>query len=155
MLEYVATLDELDTSGIEPTAHAIALDTPVRSDEAAPAMDPALAVACAPESAGTAFVVPKVLDEDDRIRQFVIRSIMCNFELDFAALKARFGIDYERYFARENRALDATIEPAFYRREADRLRITPEGQLFVRNICMAFDRYLDRGPEKPIYSKTV
>jgi aspartyl-tRNA(Asn)/glutamyl-tRNA(Gln) amidotransferase subunit C len=65
VLGYVATLDELDTSGIEPTAHAIALETPVRADEAAASMDPELAVACAPERAGTAFVVPKVLDEGE------------------------------------------------------------------------------------------
>jgi aspartyl-tRNA(Asn)/glutamyl-tRNA(Gln) amidotransferase subunit C len=65
VLGYVATLDELDTSGIEPTAHAIALQTPVRLDEAVPGMDPELAVEGAPQSAGTAFVVPKVLDEEE------------------------------------------------------------------------------------------
>jgi aspartyl-tRNA(Asn)/glutamyl-tRNA(Gln) amidotransferase subunit C len=62
VLEYVATLDELDTSGITPTAHAIALETPLRSDEPTQGMDPELAVANAPVAAGTAFSVPKVLD---------------------------------------------------------------------------------------------
>jgi aspartyl-tRNA(Asn)/glutamyl-tRNA(Gln) amidotransferase subunit C len=63
ILDYVATLQELDTEGVTPTAHAIALATPVRPDEAAEPMNPELVVANAPESVGTAFVVPKVIDE--------------------------------------------------------------------------------------------
>ncbi|MBW2272933.1 MAG: Asp-tRNA(Asn)/Glu-tRNA(Gln) amidotransferase subunit GatC [Deltaproteobacteria bacterium] len=64
ILDYVATLEELDTQGIEPTAHAIPLDTPVREDEAVPGIDPELAVGGAPQRAGTAFVVPKVIDDE-------------------------------------------------------------------------------------------
>ena len=64
ILDYVAALQALDTEGVEPTAHALALSTPMRADEAATAMDPELAVSNAPESAGTAFVVPKVIDEE-------------------------------------------------------------------------------------------
>ena len=64
ILDYVAALQNLDTEGVEPTAHATRLATPLRRDEAAPAMDPALAIANAPQSAGGAFVVPKVIDEE-------------------------------------------------------------------------------------------
>ncbi len=64
ILDYVASLQELDTEGVEPTAHAIALATPLRSDRATAAMDPELAVANAPERAGTAFVVPRVIDAE-------------------------------------------------------------------------------------------
>lgn len=66
ILDYVATLEELDTTGVEPTAQAQQLATPVRPDEALAPMDPELVVANAPESAGTAFVVPKVIDEEGR-----------------------------------------------------------------------------------------
>jgi aspartyl-tRNA(Asn)/glutamyl-tRNA(Gln) amidotransferase subunit C len=59
ILDYVAALQQLDTEGVEPTA-------PVRSDEAVTPMDPESAVANAPESAGTAFVVPKVIDEEGK-----------------------------------------------------------------------------------------
>ena len=64
ILDYVAALQELDTEGVTPTAHAITLATPVRPDEAEEPMDPELAIANAPESVGTAFVVPKVIDEE-------------------------------------------------------------------------------------------
>lgn len=65
ILDYVADLQALDTEGIEPTAHAIPLATPVREDRAEPPMDPELAVANAPASAGTAFVVPKVIEGEE------------------------------------------------------------------------------------------
>ena len=66
ILDYVATLEELDTQGIEPTAHAIPLaTTPLRADEAVPGLDPELVVATAPHSEGFAFVVPKVIDGED------------------------------------------------------------------------------------------
>jgi len=65
ILEYVEALQELATEGIEPTAHAIPLPTPLRPDRAEKAMDPELAVANAPESIGTAFVVPKVIEGEE------------------------------------------------------------------------------------------
>jgi oxygen-independent coproporphyrinogen III oxidase len=97
-----------------------------------------------------------VLDDDDRIRRFVILSIMCNFELDLAELHRRFGVDYDAYFAREDARLRETIDPGFYRREGDKLTVTPLGQVFIRNVCMVFDRYLEDAPgEKPLYSRTI
>ena len=60
----MADLQALDTEGVVPTAHAIALATPTRPDEAAEPMDPDRAVENAPESAGTAFLVPKFVDEE-------------------------------------------------------------------------------------------
>jgi len=61
ILGYVDTLSEVDTTGVEPTAHVIPLATPLRDDEPEPPLDPALAVANAPEASGSAFVVPKVI----------------------------------------------------------------------------------------------
>ena len=48
ILDYVALLQEVDTEGIEPTAHALPRRTPLREDVAVPAMSPDLAVANAP-----------------------------------------------------------------------------------------------------------
>lgn len=63
ILDYVDALQQLDTEGVEPTFHAIPVPTPLREDVAAEPLDPELAVSNAPERAGTAFVVPKVIDE--------------------------------------------------------------------------------------------
>jgi len=64
ILGYVAALEGLDTEGVEPTAHGFELATPLRPDHAAAPIDPELAVANAPARPGTAFLVPKVLEEE-------------------------------------------------------------------------------------------
>lgn len=62
VLDHADQLQELDTTGIEPTAHAIALPTPMREDRAVPGIDPDLALSNAPVRSGSAFVVPKVIE---------------------------------------------------------------------------------------------
>ena len=64
ILVYVAALDSLDTEGVPQTAHGFELATPLRPDVAAEPLDPELAVSNAPEREGTAFLVPKVLEEE-------------------------------------------------------------------------------------------
>ncbi len=64
ILEYVDLLMEVDTSGVEPTAHAIPLATPTRKDEPTGELTPEQAIANAPAADGTAFSVPKVLDDE-------------------------------------------------------------------------------------------
>ena len=81
---------------------------------------------------------------------------MCNFELDLSAVRDRFGVDYHEYFLEEDQKLTKTIEPEFFRREHGKIRVTSMGQLFIRNICMVFDRYLAQETgEGPIYSRTI
>ena len=64
ILDHVAALEALDTDGVEPTAHGFELVTPSRPDRAVNPMDPALAVSNAPEQQDSAFLVPKVLEEE-------------------------------------------------------------------------------------------
>jgi aspartyl-tRNA(Asn)/glutamyl-tRNA(Gln) amidotransferase subunit C len=61
ILAFASALAGVDTTGVEPTSHVIPLATPMRDDVPEPAMDPASAVANAPESSDSAFVVPKVI----------------------------------------------------------------------------------------------
>jgi aspartyl-tRNA(Asn)/glutamyl-tRNA(Gln) amidotransferase subunit C len=65
VLGYVAALERVDTRGVPPTAHVVPLATPLRGDEPEPPMDPALALANAPEAEGTSFVVPKVIEAEE------------------------------------------------------------------------------------------
>ena len=97
-----------------------------------------------------------VLDDDDRLRRTVIHSLMCNFELDLDMVKERFGVDFDTYFAAENRELAETVDADFYERDGGKMRILPKGQLFIRNIVMVYDRYLKQASgKKPIFSRTV
>ena len=65
ILGYVEKLNRLDTRDVAPTSHVIPLATPLRADRALPPLDPELAVANAPEREGSAFVVPKVIEEEE------------------------------------------------------------------------------------------
>jgi aspartyl-tRNA(Asn)/glutamyl-tRNA(Gln) amidotransferase subunit C len=62
ILEYVAQLESLDTTGVEPTAHVGSDATPMREDEPRPSLSQDAALANAPKSAGGGFVVPKTVD---------------------------------------------------------------------------------------------
>ena len=61
ILDQYATLAELDTDAIPPTAQTIELENILRDDVANPSMDPAQVLANAPERDGDFFVVPAIL----------------------------------------------------------------------------------------------
>jgi aspartyl-tRNA(Asn)/glutamyl-tRNA(Gln) amidotransferase subunit C len=61
ILGYMEKLSELDTSGIEPTTHALHLSNAFREDRVVPSLDREDVLALAPEQGGSAFVVPKVI----------------------------------------------------------------------------------------------
>jgi aspartyl-tRNA(Asn)/glutamyl-tRNA(Gln) amidotransferase subunit C len=63
ILGYVGKLRELDTAGVEPLAHALAVHNVLRDDEPREGLTPEQALGGAPESAGDFFRVPRVLDE--------------------------------------------------------------------------------------------
>ena len=98
------------------------------------------------------------LSDDDRLRRYVIAELMCNFHLDAAALRARFGIDLEDRFAPELGRLTEAGGPAadgLVRVERNGLAVTDLGRLFVRNVCMVFDTYLAAHEGRPVFSRTV
>jgi len=64
IMGHVRALDALDTEGVPPTVHGFERATPLRPDHPVPPLDPELAVSNAPARQGTAFLVPKVLEEE-------------------------------------------------------------------------------------------
>lgn len=99
-----------------------------------------------------------LLTDDDLIRRHVISELMCNLHLDRRDTAARFGIDFDRYFAPELEALSAPTGPAadgFLKVTDAALDIPSQGRLFVRNICMYFDRYLADHSGQPVFSRTI
>lgn len=61
MLSYVASLDELDTTGVAPTAHVLPLSNVFREDVPRPSLSQAEALGNAPSSGHGHFRVPKVI----------------------------------------------------------------------------------------------
>ncbi|MFP4058272.1 MAG: Asp-tRNA(Asn)/Glu-tRNA(Gln) amidotransferase subunit GatC [Candidatus Brocadiia bacterium] len=62
ILAYVEKLDELDTTGVEPTAHAMGRRNVFRDDAEQPWPDPQALLANAPARAHGCYLVPKILD---------------------------------------------------------------------------------------------
>jgi aspartyl-tRNA(Asn)/glutamyl-tRNA(Gln) amidotransferase subunit C len=62
ILDYVAKLGELDTSGVEPTAHAADAPARTRIDDARGGLPPDVALANAPDRKGDFFRVPRILE---------------------------------------------------------------------------------------------
>ncbi|MGD0731363.1 MAG: Asp-tRNA(Asn)/Glu-tRNA(Gln) amidotransferase subunit GatC [Terracidiphilus sp.] len=67
ILDYVAELNELDTSGVAPLAQVSELDAAaasnvLRGDILQPSLDRATVLAQAPETDGAFFKVPKVIE---------------------------------------------------------------------------------------------
>ena len=67
ILGYVAELNELDTTGVEPLTQvgellSVAPDTALRADEPRPSLSRELVMTDAPATDGTFFKVPKVIE---------------------------------------------------------------------------------------------
>ena len=100
------------------------------------------------------------LNADDLVRRHVISELMCNFHLSSKDVEARFGINFAVYFAKELRDLASDDGPGadgLLMIDSNGLTVTRRGRLFVRNICMTFDRYLasHQTQTRPVFSRTV
>ena len=62
MLDYIDTLNELDTSGVEPMSHVFPVNNVFREDVVTNKDDRDEILANAPEAKDGAFVVPKTFD---------------------------------------------------------------------------------------------
>ena len=62
MLDYADKLNELDTEGVIPTAHAIPMQNAFREDEIKPSLDRSEILKNAPEADEEGFIVPKVVE---------------------------------------------------------------------------------------------
>lgn len=62
VLGYIEKLNELDVSGVEPTAHAVPLVNVTRADEVRPSLSNQEALRNAPAKSNGLFLVPKIVE---------------------------------------------------------------------------------------------
>ena len=62
ILRYMETLNELDTTGIEPTSHVISLRNVMREDSAKPSLKREDALGNAPDRTDAFYRVPKIIE---------------------------------------------------------------------------------------------
>jgi oxygen-independent coproporphyrinogen-3 oxidase len=99
------------------------------------------------------------LSADDLLRRAVIGQLMCDFALDFASLALPNGATAASYFAAELERLKPLEDDGLLCMGSKGVKVKMRGRLLIRNICMAFDRYLHappvEGPMRPRYSRTI
>ncbi len=95
------------------------------------------------------------LSEDDQRRRYVIMNLMCNFEISFLEFRKKFGVDFKIEFEREIEVLQDFVEDELVQFEKDKMKAIGRGQILIRNIVMAFDRYLEDKAENRKFSNTI
>lgn len=84
------------------------------------------------------------LSADDRFRGEIIERLMCDLEVDLAAVCAR----HQRALTELDAAvvsLAPILGDGLAALEGARLKVIGDGRVIVRTICAAFDRYFDAG----------
>ncbi|MGM0615491.1 MAG: oxygen-independent coproporphyrinogen III oxidase [Pseudomonadota bacterium] len=94
------------------------------------------------------------LNTDDLIRRDVIERLMCDMQIDLAAVSKRWNIDAPRYFATTLARLQGALHDGLVEYRGDLLRATPIGRLLIRHLAMAFDAHLS-GDTTQRYSRIV
>ncbi|GAB2791649.1 oxygen-independent coproporphyrinogen III oxidase [Halomonas shantousis] len=81
------------------------------------------------------------LDQDERIRQYVIQRLTCDMALDAADIGARFDIDGLRYLERLQAHLTPTIPDDFFLFDGKNLKVTSPGRLAIAYLLAELEKF--------------
>jgi oxygen-independent coproporphyrinogen-3 oxidase len=97
------------------------------------------------------------LSEDDRLRRAVISRLLCHMVIFKEEIEQEFKIDFDQYFAGELRGLQSFQDDGLILLDANEIRTSWLGRIFIRNAAMLFDPYLEKQQlaSKPLFSKTL
>src|SRR6267154_1233444 len=97
------------------------------------------------------------LSPDDQLRRAVISRLLCHTVVIKEEIAREFHIDFDDYFADELARLEASRNDGLVLLEPNEIRTTWLGRIFIRNLAMVFDPYLERQQlaAKPLFSKTL
>lgn len=93
--------------------------------------------------------------EDDEKRRAIILDLMCRFSLDY---DAHGGVEaFRLQYSSAMEAMEPLARDGLIELDDRGIRVTSIGRLFVRNVAMPFDAYLEkqRKAKKPMFSRTV
>jgi oxygen-independent coproporphyrinogen III oxidase len=95
------------------------------------------------------------LNDDDILRRSVISRLLCHCVLHKKEIESEFGIRFDEYFADEVSRLESLRADGLVTLSADSISVTQLGRIFIRNVGMVFDKYLQKPKSKPVFSKTL
>ncbi|HYL67804.1 MAG TPA: oxygen-independent coproporphyrinogen III oxidase [Candidatus Limnocylindria bacterium] len=97
------------------------------------------------------------LTPDDQIRRAVIGRLLCHTVIPKYEVEKEFSISFDEYFAPEVQRLEEFRAEGLVALAPGEIRVTSLGRVFIRNVAMAFDRYLyeQQMDQRPLFSKTL
>lgn len=96
------------------------------------------------------------LNDDDRIRQYVIMELMSNFKLDISRFEKLYNVKFAEYFADALEELKPFEADELLTMTPTLIECSPTGTLLIRNIAIVFDAYMKRHvSNSKTFSKTV
>lgn len=97
------------------------------------------------------------VSNEDKLRRTVINRLLCHCVLVKSEVAREFNIDFDAHFAGELGRLAELERDGLVVLSGDRIEVAPLGRIFIRNVAMVFDAYLNQ-PEtakKQVFSKTL
>ncbi|MGA2483317.1 MAG: oxygen-independent coproporphyrinogen III oxidase [Candidatus Acidiferrales bacterium] len=97
------------------------------------------------------------LSADDRLRRAVIGRLLCHTVIRKREIESEFAMVFDEYFAPELERLAVFAEDGLIVHNDKEIRATMLGRIFIRNIAMVFDPYLEQQKldTKPLFSRTL
>jgi oxygen-independent coproporphyrinogen-3 oxidase len=96
-----------------------------------------------------------LMTEEDKLRRTTIMRLMCDLELDYAAMSQLLDVNFKNNFADEIESFDDMESDGLVERTDSVLRVTEVGRLLIRNLAMRFDAYLKQQQQEGRYSTTI
>lgn len=94
------------------------------------------------------------LTDEDRMRGDIIMRLMCDLSLDYGAMAEKWEINFEDHFADAIAQLKEPADDGLIVWTDRGFAVTERGRLFIRNLAMCFDAYLEPA-QGGRYSRTV
>ncbi|HTT32186.1 MAG TPA: oxygen-independent coproporphyrinogen III oxidase [Methylomirabilota bacterium] len=109
------------------------------------------------EERGLATMRGYQLSDEDILRRAVISRLLCHTVILKDEISREFGVDFDEHFAEELRRFEPFREDGLVLLENGEIRATWLGRIFIRNLAMVFDPYLEKQQlaAKPLFSKTL
>jgi oxygen-independent coproporphyrinogen-3 oxidase len=97
------------------------------------------------------------LTDEDVLRREVIQELLCQRHLDVVAIETKYKIHFHTHFSDAIAALKGMEADNLLLISQDAIEVNENGYPFLRNICMAFDEYVQGHllSQKVRYSKTL
>ena len=97
------------------------------------------------------------LTRDDEVRRAVISRLLCHTIIRKTEIEKEYALSFDEYFAPELDRLREFAADKLVVSNAEGIRVTMLGRIFIRNVAMVFDPYLERQKldSRPLFSKTL